>query len=372
MQENLQIQVKITLKDLKAFSYAKAYSRIIDKVFLSFCFLMILLSVLVLFSSFVSGEGTQNIQTFINSLIIFSALTVFPGTLQYLTHRYNYKKSNLLSNPQCFELQDDGINISSPKGNSKLYWNDIFKVQELKPCFIIYLSPLKYTLIPRRCFHTQEELTIFRETIIQKIDKKKRKLKKYPLGEIAPDHEQTSNLQPTDGLTDDSSDSPLMEVNYYLTKKEHFAFHFQLYYTSPSGLILTILGVIQTGLYIINFSKNGSSNFDLLIFGLCFIILAPILIYINVNRQFNNDAFLKMKYSFKFYDDYFVLIYPAGQNRIGWPDLVKSKELKSGILLFLTTRLIHIIPKRAFADQAEFEKLKQLIKAKNTLKKSKP
>jgi hypothetical protein len=143
---------------------------------------------------------------------------------KYLTQRYNFQKSKLLSNPQCFEFQDEGIKITSPIANSTIYRSDIFKIKELKPCFIIFISPLKYTLIPRRCFCAQEELILFRHLITQKMDKKKYKLKKYRLGKAAPDNEQSIPFQPPNSSTVEPEGSPLLKVNIHLTKKEHLNF----------------------------------------------------------------------------------------------------------------------------------------------------
>jgi hypothetical protein len=286
-----------------------------------------------------------------------------------LIQRYSFQTSKFLSVPQFVEFHDLGMEMSSLNGNSTLWWRDVYTVQELKPCFVIYRSPEKYFLIPRRCFHNQGEVELLRRLIIEKVDKKKRKLKKYHLGKVEPDDGQISNPGLVEGLAEDSEAVPLIELNFSLMKNEFLAYNFEHYYTYPTGIILTLAGIAIATPNLINFIKNTNYNSSLLIFGLMLIFLTPVVLYINVSRQFN-DVSLKMRYSFKIYEDYLILNHPAGVNRVRWANLVKGIEHRSAILLYITPYLAYIIPKRIFAgNEAGLEKLRQLMKTQKKLKR---
>lgn len=365
MPEDLKILVKLTLKDLRDFTIAGVYARAVDKIMLVFYIIMILFFGLGILSDFVTGKSNHN-ELYIILLVIFTGLIFLPGMFQYLAHRNNYRKSKLLSDLQCYEFLDEGLRTSSSVGSSTMKWSDIFMVLELKPCFLIFLSPLKYFLIPKRCLHSKEELELLRRMITQHMDPKQRKLKKYRLGQVAPDTGEIIIPQSVELLNENPETGPLMELDFFLTKQEQLKFHFQHYYTSPSGSILTVLGAMITLLVLIGLFNNSDYYVTLLILGLGFIVFAPLFIYINVSKQYNQDPAFKLKHSFKIYEDYFTLHQPnTSEYRLQWRDLVKGKEFGVGILLYLTTGLVLYIPKRVLAENpADYEKLRRLLKSK--------
>lgn len=358
MQEILSINVKYTLKDLKAFSFAKARSGfrmvgfifcIILTIFFAYGIVLAVLtipSVVVIFMSLTSMV--------VPALLIWG-FYLLPAFLTYSQLRTSFIKSRLLGLLQCYRFFDDRLEICSENGNFSLLWNDIYKVQELKPCFIIQSSPGKMSLIPRRCFESQEQLDLFIDIMKSRMENNKIKLKGYRLKNSNPDYGEIKyyeNIDKAAGLEIEQGE-PILEVQFSLLKNDYLDFNFRLYYTKPTGLILTAIGILLLAATIRNFILSIGNPILSLVLGIVFTFALPLKLYYSSVKCYERDAALQKPYIIRFYSEYFVVEHPSGTNKIKFCDLVKVTEFKSAILLFVTTQIAHIVPKRVFEGRED-------------------
>ena len=374
MQDILNVYVRITMQDLKAFSFAKKRSGIYKIGFIiSIIFTMLLLlgivAIVLTFSN--AKELQMTIILMVIPALLIWGFNLLPAFLTYLKLRSDFEKSKLLGILQCYRFFEDRLEICSEIGSFCLPWNDIFRVYEIKPCFVIQPAPGKIFLIPRRCFNSQEQLDLFINTVESRVDKKRIKLKRYRLRNSKPDYGEIKyqeNISQTADIKNENG-NPIIEVQVSLSKNEYLAMNFRLYYTKPAGLIITAFGVLLIFSSIRSFFLITANSLIPFVLGVTFTLVMPLMLYSNVVKRYQKDVVLKKPYTYKFYEDYFVVEHPSGTNRIRFCDLVKVTEIKTTILLYVTTQLAHIVPKRIFdGREEELKALRDLLK-RNVTKK---
>lgn len=353
MYNQKRIIVKYTFKDLKAFVFSMAYRGILGKFNYIFSGFILPLLCIVVILSYILIIGEANPLAILPSIIviiIFSAFVRLPYYLQYYTLKKSMKKNNFLKDPICYEFEEDKLSISSSKGNSSVLWRNIYKALELKPCFVIYTSPVKYLIIPRRCLADSEQLKLVFDTLTHNIDKKKLKLKHYPLGKVSQAEPEDCSFQTINAVSNSLEETPLLHLQVSFTKEEFIAINYKLYYSSPSGIIMTAIGILLIISYIITPISNGSNAYIRLFLGLFFTIFLPVILYFKMAKGFDKDASLKKEYIYSFYEDYYTIQNETTEHKIFWSDLFKAKELKKAFLLYETKYIAHILPKRIFKE----------------------
>ncbi len=365
MDNQKKIIVNYTFKDLKAFVFSKTYRGILGKFnYIFFGIIFPLLCIAILLASMLLTRESNSLFMLpsIITFIFFSAFIHLPFYLQYYTLKNSMKKNKFLKDPVCYEFDEDKLSISSPNGNNSVLWKDIYKVLELKPCFVIYTSPVKHIIIPRRCFTGSEQLKMFFDTLTNNINKKKLKLKHYPLGKVSQAEPEYLSFEAINDASNSLEETPLLQLKLSLTKEEVIAVNFKLYYTSPSGIIMTAMGIMLIISYIATLLSNGSSPFIRLLIGFFLAILIPIMTYFRIGKSFEKDASLQREYTYSFYKDYYIIQSVSTEHKIFWSDLVKAKELKTAFLLFETKYIAHILPKRVFNEnEVKMNILRDLI-----------
>lgn len=368
MQEALKIFIKYTNKDLRAYSFAMTYGKYGGGGLVLLGFPILLLAIAIITIILDQSRGLKETLFLMVPLLIIIGMLLLPGVLIYYVQIYSFKRSKLLGGLQCYEFHGDQIRSSSRNGTFSIAWSDIYKVRELKPCFLIYQSPAKIYVIPRRCFSDQEQLERFLSILEDNVDRKKLKIRRYRLGKSRPDSSE-GFITPTAPKEDNSCGAQLMEIEFVITKKDYIGYFFRQYYTKPSGLVITGLGVYFIYNYISKVADMGVAIIGSLITGAFLVFLIPVILYINILRQFDKDTVYRQPYLFRFFDDCYTLEHPSGNNRIFWRDLVKINETRQEYIFFVTTRMVHFIPKRVFAGrEADLQALSSLIrqKRKNT------
>lgn len=372
MENSIKINVTYTLKDLKAYVYAKSYPGTLGRMYyLILGFIIpILFTAVILAGAVLTGDTSLliTLPLTIISFTIFSLIVQAPFLLNYFTMKSNFNKSKLLNIPQCFEFDEDKLVLSSTNGTFSVLWKDIFKVKELKPCFVIYTSPIKYFLLPRRCINSADQLDLLRNIFKQKIEKRKLKLKKYPLGKISLDkdiqiyNEAAHNAQITE------EEPSLLELHFSLTKEELLALNFRLFYTKPAGIIMTAAGILLLIAYIVPLFSNGSSSIIRLLLGLFFTAYPPVILYIKIKKGFEKDAALQKVFTYKIYNDFFIVVSEVNEHKTLWSDVVKVTEITSAFMIFVTKYIAHVIPKRVFEeDEEKIIMFKRILNQQNKL-----
>lgn len=368
---SIKINIKYRLKDFRDFCLAKKYKGIFGEISLIISSLLLLsISLLVLFTMiyiFIEHEDIELILflfvTIFFGLLLCAVFALGPFWLSYSACKREYSKNKLLQSLNCMEVTKETITMSDAEGTSTLSWDDIYKVQELRPCFLIYLSPLKSLLIPKRCFISQEQLVNFRGILWGSgLGKRKLKLKNYNLKSSSPDYGEIELR--TEPLTEyfevDNEENPDIVLEITLEKKDLLNTNFITFYSNPLMIIITLLGLL--------FLISGILNFESLInratiLGTIFVFFPPVMMLIGVNRAYNNDPLLKKPFKYSFYKGHYIIDNATGTSRIDCKKLVKIVEMKSSFLLYISTRFFHMIPKRVFeGKEGELEKFQELMK----------
>lgn len=97
--------------------------------------------------------------------IVFGALFLFIPFGMRKAILKSYKTNKLLQKPQCYEINHDGIHITSEYTNSSIKWSDLYKAKDTKLNFLLYLSKQQAYVLPKRCFSSVEEVQFMQEVI---------------------------------------------------------------------------------------------------------------------------------------------------------------------------------------------------------------
>lgn len=374
MEDSIKINVTYTLKDLKEYVYAKSYPGTIGRLYyLMLGFILPILFTIIIFADAVLNKDASLLITLPITIASFAMLSIIvqaPYLLNYFTVKSNFNKSKLLNVPQCFEFEEDKLIIASTNGSFSVYWKDIFKVKELKPCFAIYTSPVKCFLIPRRCISSTNQLEFLRAFLKEKVEKRKLKLKKYSLGKISLDKDIQTYNETAVNTQIVEEELCLLELQFSLTKEELQAVNFRLFYTKSGGILMTAVGILLLISYNIPLFSNGSSSIIRLLLGLFLLVYPPVILYFKTQSGFEKDASLKKFLTYKIYNNFFTVTSEGIEHKILWSDVVKVTELKSAFLIFVTKYIAQVIPKRVFdEDEEKIRTFKSLISQQHISKK---
>lgn len=366
MENNIKVNIRLTLKDVRDFVFAQSYGSIFKKIgmiFPALLFLLCIFSFVIVSSTDVAKDMALVLFVSLIPVLIIAGISVVPVLIKYKYEKNNFIKSKLLQKLQCIELKDDAILFSSYGSNTCYKWSDIHMVCELKPCFLISTAPNKNIIIPRRCFNDAAQLNMFLDMLKTKIDKKKLKLKMYKINKFSPDYGETvSSQQSVEEPAEASSLTPLAEVKFAFNKSEILGVTYRTYYTNPAGIGITIAGIIFMIISVKNLLSGNISGIGGLLPGIICTLLIPILFYISVSKQFEKDTSIKGLYHYKFYSDGFFVNYANGSAQIKWSDLVKIVERNTAFFFYQTTQNAYVIPKRVFeGKEEELEALRKII-----------
>lgn len=371
INDSININIKYTEKDLRDFCFAKAYGRFGVIYIILYAVLLvpiiISMSLLLIFSFNALKEYIPILILSLLPVVFLFLFSLVPILYLYIRHKTNFQKSRLLHNLNCVEVSNDRFNVRTLESSFSLPWEDIYKIEELKPCFLVYYSPIKINIIPRRCFVSQEQLDEFLNILRNNVPKKKLKLKSYKLKKSSPDFgEVVTAVEITrtqENEWTDEGEKPEITLEYVLIKKDILKINFKMYYSKPAGIILTLLGVflLYRSVYVISDTGFLPVIF-MLVLGIMFTIFTPLMLFVNTGRGFDKDPSLQKPFILKIYNNYYILEHPSGTSRIEWSKLVRVVEQNSAFIFYISTQLYHAIPKSAIINNPE-----SLLKLRNIL-----
>ena len=167
--------IKMELKDL----LESAYSILLPR--------LLILAVTIAAASFaivylLNGPSFFEEGGLLITIIVMIIVIILFSVLMILNLKRSLKKqfeSNaMLKEASQISIDNLGFSQVSNSTNSKVAWNMVYRVKELKNSYNFYLSNIMYVLIPKR-FLTQDEESILRDLINNNLDAKKNKLKKH-------------------------------------------------------------------------------------------------------------------------------------------------------------------------------------------------
>lgn len=370
MGGSVKINIKYTLKDIRDFCLTKVYGSVFRKIFLAIMALVLFAVVfcMLAFCIFFSSD-TELISVFslcfIVYLLIFSLFTLSPFFTSYLIMRNNYKKGKAWRIFSTVEFSKEEICISDARGEVSHSWNEIYKVQELRPCFLIYLSFAKYYIIPKRCLASQAQLEELRSILQSSVQKNKLKLKNYKLKNSSPDFAEEMDATATGLIEEDCDENPELVLECSLDKRDLLYINFLAFYTRPMGIGLSLIGAFVICGCLMYVRKIAYPDLYCILAGLAFLVFIPVMLFINSYRVFNTDTAIKKISKLRVYREYYKIDHPSGKVKVKWADLVKIKETKYHFLLYVSPQFMHVIPKRVFEGREnDLQKLKDILNGK--------
>lgn len=374
MQELLSLNVKYTLKDMREYSFAKARTGINLAMFIA-CIVLTILIALAIMSIILVFPNTEERNIYIILMVIlllfFWSFSLLTPLISYLILRSYFTKNRHLEVLQRYRLFDDRLEIISEAGSFAIWWRDIYCIRELRPCFVIQPSSGKMYLLPRRCFESQEQLDLFMDIIKSRLHPGKLDLKAYRFKISSPDHGEIKNSECTGQTTEIKNETgvPIMEVQCSVSKNEYIALKFRRYYTQPAGLLTIAIGILCIYTSIRNLSLGISNSIVTLGLGVIFTFVIPLKLYFDSTKSYESDAAIQKPYTIKFFDEYYVIEHPNGASKTLYSDLIRVKEEKTAILLFVSTNLAHTVPKKAFEGREdELKALEDLLRQRARMK----
>jgi hypothetical protein len=248
--------------------------------------------------------------------------------------------------------------------------------------FLIYPSVGKVQFIPKRYFAGPHELKCFTDIVTGAIVPKKRRLKLYNFTAFSPVAGLDGSVQNRSfcqspisaGQPEVPKPGASMSFKVVPTKREYIKFNFTHTYSTPAGIIVTLIGVLLLVLNGIRIPTADMTDlFDLvlrMVLGIFLIIGTPLLLLINTNRIYKSDASFRKGVTYFLYQDHLEILSEQGLNRLSFGDFRKLKKYNWCYLMFITNKLTYFIPTRCIGDGVAFEMHFNNMKAENKRLKS--
>ncbi len=165
-----------------------------------------------------------------------------------------------------------------------------------------------------------------------------------------------------------------MKIETKLVKKEYLKLLFYWFYSKPSVISISIVGLLMFSfslLYFIGFNiPFGNKPYFQLIFGGLIIFYIPLLVFITVNKSFSSKGKLNEKIIYDFSEQKYSVVGESFKSESLWNDYHLVKETNNWFVLFQNKILIYAIPKASLEDNlSEFRNLIRNSKVKSKLKK---
>jgi hypothetical protein len=89
--------------------------------------------------------------------ILYFLLVYVGGGIWYKNHdKKIYESNKLIKREIEYMFSDDTIDISSPDGNSRVKWNDLYGMRQSKNTILLMTSKASALIIPKRLLSTEE------------------------------------------------------------------------------------------------------------------------------------------------------------------------------------------------------------------------
>lgn len=170
-----------------------------------------------------------------------------------------------------------------------------------------------------------------------------------------------------------------MTIKTKLKFDKYLKLMFILTYRKPSIIILTSIGVLMlisasmTLFGVVDsYYKEGVSPkppIAEIIIGFMFIIIFPLMTYLNARKMFSSSGRLQEEITYEFSDDRIKITGETFKSEMDWTKTYKVLELNDWILIYQNRIVANVIPKELFGDN--LNEFKAMIKSKNIKSKLK-
>lgn len=162
-KEIIKKDVNMTPEDLYIFQ--KSYMK--KSVNLSIIIVAAIIAVVIMLIILTSDTDlTEKLMRLALLFIIPSVIILLIFSTLKKASQNAFKENKLINQTQHFTISDEYIEVESGSGNAKIKWTDLYKAEELKECFLLFLSKQQAYVISKRYFEENEtEMKLMRSFI---------------------------------------------------------------------------------------------------------------------------------------------------------------------------------------------------------------
>lgn len=170
-EQIVELDVKLELKDYVRFKFWYSRKNLIS--------ITISLGIIILGSLFLTTTSNMNNSVVIAVLAISIALIIFLVFYIYFSSKRYLESDKIVQKENHIVISDDGASITAESYSFKIKWDNVYRINELKYSFAIFVSEQHAYIIPKRCFKLDKHIKLFKSILMENIDYKKLKIKKF-------------------------------------------------------------------------------------------------------------------------------------------------------------------------------------------------
>lgn len=157
-KEKVSFNVQLQEKEYSYFSLYSKYKIIIVMLICIWIISMVYFSILTEI-------------TFVATILLSAGITllVFLPLLFFLVvhqAKNNYKKDPALKENSGVEISNQGITLTTSDKEVLAEWKYFYSIRELKNLFILYYSASKAIVLPKRVFHSKDDIELFKKLFL--------------------------------------------------------------------------------------------------------------------------------------------------------------------------------------------------------------
>lgn len=157
-KEKVSFNVQLKEKEYSYFSLYSKYKIIIVMLICIWIISMVYFSILTEI-------------TFVATILLSAGITllVFLPLLFFLVvhqAKNNYKKDPALKKNSGVEISNQGITLTTSDKEVLAEWKYFYSIRELKNLFILYYSASKAIVLPKRVFHSKDDIELFKKLFL--------------------------------------------------------------------------------------------------------------------------------------------------------------------------------------------------------------
>jgi hypothetical protein len=115
-------------------------------------------------------------------LALLAVLLLFQYLYRPFALERTFRNHPALSEPFEWELSDQGMSISNPRGNALVAWGTFVKWVEGKDTLLLYRSHNTFQMVPKRLFGSQDDLQYLRNQLARnEVPESRKTNKRVPL-----------------------------------------------------------------------------------------------------------------------------------------------------------------------------------------------
>lgn len=149
-------KTELSFKDYLDFNYHFMRKRTIITPIIAIVILTVIVSIMG-----IAQLGSDWMFVFSDRLIIYYLILLLIPFVSLLTLRFaakkQYESSKLMKSETETVINETGVSQSNKFGNTSVAWEDLYKVEETKSAFYVYIAKRQAFILPKRILGSEED-----------------------------------------------------------------------------------------------------------------------------------------------------------------------------------------------------------------------